>query len=222
MDDLSIGGEVMDQTLYELDIINKYLGGNHITIEGIKTLLRDKPHPEKLRIADLGCGSGEMLAKVHWWTIKNGIDPSLMGIDANANVVRYAKHKHGDLGIDFITRNIFEPLFAERKFDIILATLFTHHFTNNQLIFLLTQWMRQVSTGIVINDLHRHVLAHKSISVLTKFFSNSSMVVNDAPISVARGFTKSDWEDILAGAGIKNYNLRWRWAFRWELIIYKD
>ena len=144
-----------------------------------------------------------------------------MGIDANPNVIKYAKHKHGELGIDFLARNIFEPLFAKRKFDVILATLFTHHFTNNQLVFLIQQWLQQVSTGIVINDLHRHALAYKSIAFLTKKFSKSNMVIEDAPLSVARGFLKRDWEEILEGAGVNNYTLRWRWAFRWELIIYK-
>ncbi len=221
MDDLSVGGHIVDQTLHELDIINKFLGGNQITINGIKSLFNGV-FPENFSIADLGCGSGEMLATVHKWALKNKIKPNLMGIDANRNVIRYAEQKHGELGIEFIARNIFEPLFAKRRFDIILATLFTHHFTNNQLVFLIQQWYQQVSTGIIINDLHRHALAYKSIGLLTKAFSKSNMVIEDAPLSVARGFLKSDWKEILEGAGIKNYSLKWRWAFRWELIIFKD
>jgi 2-polyprenyl-3-methyl-5-hydroxy-6-metoxy-1,4-benzoquinol methylase len=221
MDDLSAGGHVIDQTLHELDIINKFLGGNQITINGIKSLYNGV-FPDKFSIADLGCGSGEMLANVQRWALKNNIETNLMGIDANPNVIKYAKHKHGELGIEFLARNIFEPLFAKRRFDVILATLFTHHFTNNQLVFLIQQWFQQVSTGIVINDLHRHALAYKSIAFLTKSFSKSNMVIEDAPLSVARGFLKNDWEEILEGAGIKNYTLRWRWAFRWELIIFKN
>lgn len=45
------------------------------------------------------------------------------------------------------------------------------------------------------------------------------MVKFDAPLSVLRAFTKNEWITILKEAGIKDYSLRWKWAFRWQLII---
>jgi hypothetical protein len=45
------------------------------------------------------------------------------------------------------------------------------------------------------------------------------MVKIDAPLSVLRGFKKQELIDILKQAGITRYTLKWKWAFRWELII---
>lgn len=45
------------------------------------------------------------------------------------------------------------------------------------------------------------------------------MVKFDAPLSVKRAFRKGELIDILHAAGITNYTLKWRWAFRWQLII---
>ena len=217
MDNLSSKGEIIDQTLKELDVINKYLGGNQITINGLKKL---RNNSSSLKIVDIGCGSGEMLHKIYLWGKKNNISLDLIGVDANPHIIKYAR-KNNPSEINFVVNNIFDPSFSKERFDVILATLITHHFTTDQLIFLLTQWKNQATTGIVINDLHRHILAYQSIRLLTNVFSKSTMVKNDAPLSVARSFRKEDWQYILSEAGITNYTLTWKWAFRWDLIIYK-
>jgi hypothetical protein len=45
------------------------------------------------------------------------------------------------------------------------------------------------------------------------------MVKYDAPLSVMRAFRKDELEEIMRGAGIENYSLRWMWAFRWQVVI---
>jgi len=108
----------------------------------------------------------------------------------------------------------------ENKPDIIFSSLFCHHFTDRGLITQL-QWMKtNARIGFFINDLHRHWLAYHSISLLTKLFSSSYLVKNDAPISVTRGFLRAEWETICKNAGLTNYDISWQWAFR-HLIISK-
>ena len=75
--------------------------------------------------------------------------------------------------------------------------------------------------GFFIADLHRHPLAYYSIKLLTGLFSKSYLVKNDAPLSVLRGFSRKEWEALLAQPGIKNYSIRWKWAFRWLIIVEK-
>jgi hypothetical protein len=58
--------------------------------------------------------------------------------------------------------------------------------------------------------------------LITKLFSRSSMVKFDAPLSVLRGFKKKELTEILQKASIEHYTLRWKWAFRWQLIIYSQ
>ena len=75
--------------------------------------------------------------------------------------------------------------------------------------------------GFVINDLQRHSFAYNSIKILTKLFSNSYLVKNDAPLSVARGFHKKELEDLLNTAQIKNPQIIWKWAFRFLVVCKK-
>ena len=42
MDDFSMKGELLRDTLDKLGKINKWLGGNHVTIDGVKQLLNNQ------------------------------------------------------------------------------------------------------------------------------------------------------------------------------------
>ncbi|WP_375579512.1 methyltransferase domain-containing protein [Marivirga tractuosa] len=218
MDDLSDDSPSLYQALKELDIINHWLGGNAITLNAVKKIFQENPKRE-WQIADLGCGSGEMLLKIAKWCRIQNIKVQLHGFDANPNVITYAKdHCKGYPEISFHAENIFSKRFKNKEFNVICCTLFLHHFPQNDLVNLLKQFHAQ-SDKVIINDLHRHPFAYYSIKWITRFFSKSTMVQNDACLSVWRAFTKKDWKEILQLAEIKNYDLVWRWAFRWKLVF---
>src|SRR5262245_36724242 len=88
MDDLNCSGEVVNQTLRELEFINRTLGGNAITITGVRQLLKNKSgiNPE---ILDLGCGGGDMLLLIKQKFQNQFLDLKLCGIDANPSIVQY-------------------------------------------------------------------------------------------------------------------------------------
>jgi SAM-dependent methyltransferase len=220
MDDLQCAGEVVHQTLRELETINRLLGGNDVTMTGLRELLNKRPYKGELIIADWGCGGADLLKKIAKWGRRNHIKMSLIGIDANPNIIAFARvNCQGYPEINFETVNVFSEGFRNRKFDIVLATLFAHHFTNDELVKLLQSVDRQARIGMVINDIHRHWLSYHAIRLLTRLFSKSAMVKFDAPLSVLRAFRRSDWENLLEKAEIKSFTLRWKWAFRWQVII---
>lgn len=220
MDDLDCHGEVVDQTLRELEVINRLLGGDNVTIDGIERLLGDTIASGPLVVGDCGCGGGDLAMKIVQWGRKNGTQMRVEGIDANPHIIQFAKENCKYFPeISFSVDDVFSPSFRRRKYDIVTATLFTHHFTDDQLIDLIASMKAQSKIGVVINDIHRHPLAYYSIKWLTKFLSKSAMVKFDAPLSVRRAFTRSELEAILKRAGISDYTLTWKWAFRWQLIV---
>lgn len=219
MDDLDCGGEELSQTLDELKTINKWLGGNYVTTSGIAKLVKLKPQ-ESYTVADIGCGGGDMIKVMVDWSRNQKKGFKFIGIDANRNIIDFALVRLSSLSnITFEVQNVFETDFSDHKVDITTCTLFTHHFTDQELIDLIISLREKSRLGIVINDLHRHWFAYYSIKVLTKLFSKSKMVQNDAPLSVLRSFSKRDWEKILSSAQLKNYEISWHWAFRWQVLI---
>jgi 2-polyprenyl-3-methyl-5-hydroxy-6-metoxy-1,4-benzoquinol methylase len=218
MDDLNCAGEVVHQTLRELEFINRTLGGNAVTIDGVQQLVSESKETS-IRVLDLGCGGGDMLKLLHRRIRGKN---TYVGIDANPHIVEYARLHNSDPDISFETASIFSDEFKQETCDVAIATLFLHHFSDDQLVEIFTQLKKQAHVGIVINDLHRHPLAYYSIKLLTRFFSKSSMVKFDAPLSVLRGFSRKELESILERAGINKYSLKWKWAFRWQLVVYKN
>jgi 2-polyprenyl-3-methyl-5-hydroxy-6-metoxy-1,4-benzoquinol methylase len=131
-----------------------------------------------------------------------------------------AKVRQGDLrSVRWSVQNVFDSDFEQEQVDIVTCTLFTHHFTDSELVGLFCRMQSKARLGIVINDLHRHPLAFHSIRLLTSLFSRSPMVKNDASLSVLRSFSKKDWRNILFQAGITHSHIRWFWAFRWLVLI---
>jgi 2-polyprenyl-3-methyl-5-hydroxy-6-metoxy-1,4-benzoquinol methylase len=218
MDDLDCHGEVVDQTLRELEVINRLLGGDYVTIDGIDKLIGGSI--AEFKIGDCGCGGGDLAMKIVKWGRKKGLRLKVEGIDANPHIVDFARKNCSILPeITFEVLDVFSPEFQRKKYDILTATLFVHHFDNDQLVKLFSSMKAQARVGVVINDIHRHQFSYHSIKWLTKFFSRSAMVRFDAPLSVRRAFKKEELVTILERAGITDYTLAWKWAFRWQLII---
>ena len=220
MDDLSCEGEVVDQTLRELDFINQWLGGNQITARALKESWKSIPKTHVITIADLGCGSGEMLRIISKLASDENRSVKLIGFDANPQIVNYAQaHSTAYSDISFEALNVFSKEFQNQQFDFVLATLFMHHFSKEELIQLLKSLQKQTRYSIIINDIHRHPLAYYSIKWLTLFFSKSAMVKFDAPLSVLRSFKRFEWEEIMVSISQSDYLLSWKWAFRWKLVM---
>ncbi|HEY8513705.1 MAG TPA: methyltransferase domain-containing protein [Cyclobacteriaceae bacterium] len=218
MDDLTCSGDDVRQALHELEVINAWLGGNAVTLEGVAKLVKGIKPGTEITVADLGCGSGDIAERVRSMLLSKGLKPLVLGIDANPNIIQIARANHPDLHFEAL--DIFSEAFRHFRFDIVTATLFFHHFDSKRLAAFIRQLLSQTRMGIVINDIHRHWFAFHSIRLLTRMFSRSPMVRNDAPVSVLRAFSRRDLEDILADAGVKRYSIHWRWAFRWRVIIY--
>ncbi len=218
MDEKDIPFPAITQTLKELNIINTWLGGHAITISGVEQLKKDK---EPIIICEIGCGGGDNLFAIDRYCRKNNITTSFIGVDMNPDCIAFAKKQYPQLNCRWICSDYAAADFGNMKPSIIFSSLFCHHFTDEQLIFML-KWLRQNSfDGFFINDLHRHWLAYYLIKYITKFFSKSYLVKNDASLSVARSFTATDWAGLFEAAGLSNPAIKWRWAFRY-LVSFKN
>ena len=220
MDDLSLASDALRQNLDELETINTWLGGYQPVLDALQRLKSRFPAGRPLRLADLGSGGGDTLRHVARWARQHRVPMELTGIDANPFMLDYATAKSRDYPeISYRQFDIFSPEFQAQPYDVLTCSLFCHHFTDEELVTLLRQWQQQAQVAVVINDLHRHWLAYHSIKWLTRLLGGSYLVQHDAPLSVARAFRRADWVALLARAGITRYELRWRWAFRWQVVL---
>lgn len=211
MDDFSIDDERIDRALKELRIINKYLGGNSVTKEGLNKILSKNPGINHLKILDAGGGASDILLALDQNNLK------IFSVDISKRITRYLINKSPEVKV--VCADVMNLPFKEKQFDIVHLSLFLHHFNEEEIIRIITEIIKKVRHGIIINDLRRSVFALSGIKILTALFSKSDFVRNDGPLSVKKGFVKSELKKILEEMNL-DYEIKYRWAFRWLLVIY--
>ncbi|MEN2398730.1 methyltransferase domain-containing protein [Flavobacterium sp. MC2016-06] len=222
MDDFSLHGEEFNDALDTIARINQLLGGNSLTLNSLKKLLKKTDKSKTLTIADIGCGNGDMLRLLANYGIKNNINFNLIGIDANAFTIDYAKKLSTAYpNINYQCLNIFSKEFNDVKYDIVLCTLTLHHFTNEKIESLIKTFNNNSVIGIVVNDLHRSKTAYRLFQLISAVFNLNKISREDGLISILRGFRKNELENFSNKLNLKNYTISWKWAFRYQWIITK-
>jgi len=222
LDVFSLKGEALRDALDNIAKINQLLGGNLLTLRGVQKLIRNISKKETITILDVGCGNGDMLRKLADYGYKKNINFKLIGIDANKFTINHAKELSENYSnISFLCHDIFEDAFREIQYDIVLCTLTLHHFKDYQIIYLLNIFYSNSKIGIVINDLHRNSIAYRLFQVICFIFNLNDLSKNDGLISILRGFKKEELVDFSNELKFENYEINWKWAFRYEWIISK-
>lgn len=217
LDGKDIPASDLRQNLRELHQINLWLGGYSASLNGLKKVLSPK---KSSIIVDLGCGGGDTLLTIRKWGLKKKYNIQLKGIDINPECIRYCNERTTDTtGLQFICDDYRKVKDHVPDVDVLHASLFCHHLCNDEILELL-HFARSNKLMLVINDLQRHPLAYYSIKLITRLMSKSRLVKNDAPLSVLRGFSTKEWQNLLMNAGISEFKISKRWAFRHEIVIW--
>ena len=222
MDDFLLHGEELRSALDQIAKINQLLGGNNLTLNATKKLLKKAGITKTITIADIGCGNGDMLRMLANYGKKNDINFKLIGVDANAFTINYAKTlSTAYSNIEYLCLDIFSEDFDELKYDLVLCTLTLHHFSNEQILNIITTFNKNAALGVVVNDLHRSKLAYRLFQIICFVFNLNSMSREDGLVSILRGFRKKELEAFSKKLNLKNYTISWKWAFRYQWIISK-
>jgi 2-polyprenyl-3-methyl-5-hydroxy-6-metoxy-1,4-benzoquinol methylase len=223
MDDFDMQGEILRDALDKIARINQLLGGNQLTLNGVKSLLSKNPLNRKITIVDVGCGNGDMLRALADYANTNKLDVDLIGIDANKFTVDYAKELSLSYpNIKYSCEDIFEEHFSTLQYDIVLCTLTLHHFKDDEIIKLLKVFHANARLGIVINDLQRSSVSYRLFQALCFVFRLNDMSREDGLISILRGFKKPELEQFSKKLHLQNYSIAWKWAFRYQWIIHTN
>lgn len=218
LDSETIETAELNLNLRELHSINKLLGGYNATLSGLRKVFRSSKQ-DVINVLDIGFGGGDSIRAMSDFAVKHNKKTFFYGVDLKPDCVAYATKNLEDVANKSLLCNDYRNLSDEflQNIDVIHCSLFLHHL-NDQEIEDLLKFSYKCNCTLLINDLHRNSLAYYSIRLLTRLFSRSRLVKNDAPISVLRGFKRNELEKFLENSGYKEYSVKWIWAFRY--LIY--
>lgn len=222
MDNHRLQGKELQAILKDLNTVNNLLGGNEVTINGIKKLLKGIPKEQEVSIADIGCGNGRLLREIAGWGRKKGYCFKLTGIDNNKSSIQIARRECKDEAINFLLLDVLSADFQEQRFDIISTTLTLHHFRNEEIEQLLKNFIDQSTYGLVINDLQRSRIAYYLFYAFSAVFLKTEIARKDGLTSILRAFKKHELQRFSLKLNTAHQEIKWFWAFRYQWILFKN
>jgi 2-polyprenyl-3-methyl-5-hydroxy-6-metoxy-1,4-benzoquinol methylase len=214
MDDERVPFEDFARCLADLAWLNRLTLAYRPTERWVATALARAPR-RRLTLLDVGSGYGDMLRRL---ARRFGDRLELVGVDLNPWSARAARAAAPEAPIRYETADIFE-LAAERRFDLVVSALFTHHLGDTEVVRFLAWMEARAELGWFISDLHRHALPWLFLRLLPRAVPLDRMVAHDGPVSVTRAFRRRDWTRLLAEAGIAPgaAAIRWEVPFRYTV-----
>ena len=183
MDDPELDAGAHEQALRALARVNRLSG----TARGIWPLVRaahraDEGRP--VRVLDVACGGGDVLAWLGRRARKEGVPIRLAGCDISPRALEHAAARLGgeqltaDLDVLDVTR---DPL--PGPFDVVACSLFLHHLTDDDAVKLLAR-MTEAARVAVVQDLRRTAIGLALAWGTLRVISRSAVARIDGPRSV--------------------------------------
>ncbi|MGB5204494.1 methyltransferase domain-containing protein [Eudoraea sp.] len=219
MDDPNVAIDTLQQVFKDINMSNRFLGGNAITLGEVCELIKEFP-AEQYTIVDMGCGDGETLRKLAIYFRKTDVDVVLIGLDLSEKALSIGRTLSVDFPeITFLKQDILTLKPMDLNCDILLCTLTMHHFSNEQIPLFLSQFAKLANIGVIINDLQRSALAYYLFKGFSAIFIKTKIAKHDGLISIKSGFKKQDLISFSKDLPHATHTINWKWAFRYVWVM---
>ncbi|AWP27932.1 chalcone and stilbene synthase domain protein [Paenibacillus vortex V453] len=221
MDDFSMGGEELSEALQHLRRLNKIFAAPGPTLAGVEKLWKTMGSPGTLSVLDVGAGSGDVNQKLLQWSDQQGIELKITLVDMTEEACDEAKQLFRDEPRVDVRRADVKELPAASA-DIVTGSQFVHHFNGQQLIDIVSHMLRASVHGVVISDIHRHLVPYTAVWITTRMISRNRYIRHDGPLSVAKGFKGRDWRELKKQLNHETMTYEWKPLFRYSVVIPKS
>ena len=210
----------LEGALADIRSVNRLLGGSKVVVEAVEPYLIDSGGDRPVTILDVGTGGADIPLALAAAARRLGRRAHVVAIDRDPVTVALARQAVGASDEIRVERaDALDPGFPPGSFDLVVASMFLHHFDEPHAIRLLTGFRRLARRAVLVNDLRRHAIPWAFIATAARITRRHPMFVHDAPLSVLRGFTAAELARIAAAAGAKQASVTARWPFRLLLTI---
>ena len=178
-----------DASLSDIEWVHRNLGGRALLRRHLLPLLSSlvATAPDaSLSVLDLGCGSGHVGRDLDAAFARRGGTLRAFGVDLKLTHARLSPRGRAAAG------DALALPFADRSVDVVLSTLFLHHFSPAEVAMLLGEAGRVARRAVASFDLTRHRLAIAGISLVGPLVFRTRISTLDGQASVRQAYTRDE------------------------------
>lgn len=206
------------RNLADLRRINRFLGGRKVILRAISSCV-DGASLKKLSLLDVGTGSADIPMAVGADCRRRGLESFIAAVDISERNLRVSRSQlNVSTDIHLVQADSLNLPFASRSFDFVTASLFLHHFRDEDVVRLLADFERIAKRAVIINDLVRNLVPYYFTRISGPILAWSFLTRSDAPVSVLRGFTPGEMKELASRAGLKDVQVRRLFPYRLSLV----
>lgn len=194
LDEDNLDPNLVVRSMHDVARANRFFGGASAAIAELEKSFRNSQ--AAMTLLDVGTGIGDVAAGARKKAGKREITLFTVGIDAAEELTAASRKRHDAV----VCGDGLELPFADNTFDIVLASQILHHFDYEGAVSLLSEMNRVAKTRVVVSELRRSWLAVIGLwigSFLLRFHPVSR---HDGIVSIRRGFTCPELEDLVQRA----------------------
>ena len=210
--------EDVARSLSDLRRINQFLGGTRVVVRAISSFLQDGSL-KQISLLDVGTGSADVPMAVSESCRMKGIDTFIAAVDLSERNLRISRAQLGvSSEIQLVRADSLRLPFAARSFDFVTASLFLHHFRDEDVVRLLADFGRIAKRAVIVNDLIRNLVPYYFTRITGPILAASFLTRNDGPVSVLRGFTTGEMKELAKRAGLKVRETKRMFPYRLSMV----
>jgi 2-polyprenyl-3-methyl-5-hydroxy-6-metoxy-1,4-benzoquinol methylase len=209
--------EDVARNLKDLRRVNRWLGGTRVILDALRDQITDGT--SQLSLLDVGTGSADIPMAVAECCSRLGVQATVVGADISERNIRVTRARLGvSSAISMVQADALALPFKERSFDYVTASMFLHHFREEDVIRLLASFGRIARRAVIVNDLIRNLIPYYFTKITGPLFASSFLTRNDAPVSVLSGFTVREMVNLVAEADLKDVRVRTMFPYRLVMV----
>jgi ubiquinone/menaquinone biosynthesis C-methylase UbiE len=196
--------EEYEGCISELQFVNRWMGDAHALKQ---TLLKDVEQNSlrEFSLLDVGAGSGELLRVAATWARETERRFRGVGLELNERSAQAILEDSKDFPeISSVRADALRMPFSDGEFDYVMCSLFTHHFTDEQVVDLLREMSRAARRRIFVIDLHRDPVPYFFYTTLGKLVLKNRLIRHDGALSILRSFKPRELLNLARAAGLRN------------------
>jgi ubiquinone/menaquinone biosynthesis C-methylase UbiE len=199
------------RNLRDLARVNRWLGGTALTRsalvrllsgrhQGRRRLLRRGRRP--LRMLDVGTGGADIPAGLLAWAGRHGLALEIDGLDRQETIDAARAMRAHSPGLELVVGDALLLPYPDASFDVVHASLVTHHLDPEPLRSLLEEMGRVSRGAVIVNDLDRGRRWLACAILLGRLFTSSAVSRHDGPMSVRRAYHPWEMAQLASRSGL--------------------